>query len=214
MICHPSSRDIELVLNGSLAFIHLFSKIDCHRFKLSLFKELGYLRELIKRLNYRKRIKGLTKKQKRKLKRHIQNVAKSARRLKLFRTFWRTGARPEWMFISVLPILPPDLRPIIKMSSDQLAISDLNRLYQYVFHRNRNLISTISTIYDQLGVNPVELEGPMELNYNYQAFRFSTSLVVFQQSLLQEAVDALLENGKGGAQPICGTNNRPLKSLR
>lgn len=213
MICHPFSRDIELLLSGGIAFIHLFSKIDCHRIKLALFRELTYLRELIKRLNHRKRVKGLTKKQKKKLKTHLKQVSKSARRLKLFRTFWRTGARPEWMFISILPILPPDLRPIIKMSNDQLAISDLNRLYQYVFHRNRNLKLTIANIYDHLGVNLVELDDPIDLNYNYQSFRFSTSVVSFQQKLLQEAVDALLENGKGGTQPICGTNNRPLKSL-
>jgi DNA-directed RNA polymerase subunit beta' len=117
------------------------------------------------------------------------------------------------MFISILPILPPDLRPIIKMSTDQLAVSDLNRLYQSVFHRNRNLKLSIANIYFHLGIDVTQIDDEFDFSYNYQAFRFSTSVVSFQQKLLQEAVDALLENGKGGAEPICGSNNRPLKSL-
>nr|YP_010455841.1 RNA polymerase beta subunit [Tetraselmis marina]UUA64517.1 RNA polymerase beta subunit [Tetraselmis marina] len=213
MICHASSRDIELVLSGGIAFMHLFSKLDSHRLKLSLFRMLSSSQKQIKELVEKKRRQKLTRKEKKLLKACLICKSKSARRLKFFRAFWQTGARPEWMFITILPILPPDLRPIIKMSNDQLAISDLNRLYQYVFHRNRNLKLTIANIYDHLGVDLFEFDDPIDLNYNYQSFRFSTNVISFQQKLLQEAVDALLENGKGGSKPICGTNNRPLKSL-
>lgn len=215
MICHQSSRDSELVLIGGLAFIHLFSKIDCHRLRLLLYREIHYLRDLIKGWEEKRRQRkgGLTKKGKRQFKKRLEQLSKSARRLKLLRSFWRTGGRPEWMFISILPVLPPDLRPIIKMGNDQLAISDLNRLYQVVFHRNRNLKQTIASIQDYLDVNPIESEDPLDLGYNCPTVRFSTHIVVFQQKLLQDAVDALLENGKGGSKPICGTNNRPLKSL-
>ena len=213
MICYGSSRDIELLLTGGMAFIHLFSKIDCYRFQLTLFNDLSYTREAILYLNNCKRHRVLTKNELKELQLLRRQVSKLARRIKLFRTFWRTGSRPEWMFISILPILPPDLRPIIKMSNDQLAVSDLNRLYQSVFHRNRNLKLSIANIYLHLGIDFSKLDDALDFSYNYQAFRFSTSVVSFQQKLLQEAVDALLENGKGGAEPICGSNNRPLKSL-
>ena len=213
MVCYNASRNIELLLTGGIAFIHLFSKIDCYRFQLTLFHELSSIREAIVYLNESKRRRVLTKKELKELQSFRRQVAKLARRIKLLRTFWRTGSRPEWMFISILPILPPDLRPIIKMSNDQLAVSDLNRLYQSVFHRNRNLKLSIANIYFHLGIDFTQIDDDFDFSYNYQAFRFSTSVVSFQQKLLQEAVDALLENGKGGAEPICGSNNRPLKSL-
>lgn len=213
MVCYNSSRDIELLLTGGMAFLHLFSKIDCYRFQLTLFHELSSIRDAIVYLNEWKRLRELTKKEKKEYKSFVRQISKLARRIKLLRTFWRTGSRPEWMFISILPILPPDLRPIIKMPNDQLAVSDLNRLYQSVFHRNRNLKLSIANIYNHLGIDFTELDDEVDFSHNYQTFRFSTSVVSFQQKLLQEAVDALLENGKGGAEPICGSNNRPLKSL-
>ena len=213
MVCYDSSRDIELLLTGGMAFIHLFSKIDCYRFQLTLFQDLSYTREAILYLNDCKKRRPLNKKEVKELQLLRRQISKLARRIKLFRTFWRTGSRPEWMFISILPILPPDLRPIIKMSNEQLAVSDLNRLYQSVFHRNRNLKLSIANIYLHLGIDFTQIDDALDFSYNYQAFRFSTSVVSFQQKLLQEAVDALLENGKGGAEPICGSNNRPLKSL-
>ena len=116
--------------------------------------------------------------------------AKKLRRLKLVRHFRRTKARPEWMILSVLPVLPPDLRPIIQLDGDQVAVSDLNKLYQKVLFRNnrmkRHQKSNCSNKSDE---------------------------IKYAQRLLQEAVDALIENGKGGVDPICASNDRPLKSL-
>ena len=226
MICYESSQNIELMLTGGLAFQHLFSKIDCYRITKSLTYDLLKTRLAIIRLNtieYKraKRKKELTRKEKKERRMLVRRLIKHVRRIKLFRTFWRTGARPEWMFISVLPVLPPDLRPIIKMSNDQLAVSDLNRLYQAVFHRNRNMKFALASIYLRLGLDINKLASAdldetfldTHYNYNYQAFRFSTSMICFQQNLLQQAVDALFENGKGGSMPVSGSNNRPFKSL-
>lgn len=112
--------------------------------------------------------------------------AKKLRRLKLVRHFRRTKARPEWMILSVLPVLPPDLRPIIQLDSDQVAVSDLNKLYQKVLFRNNRMTRHSLTNSDEMK---------------------------YAQRLLQEAVDALIENGKGGSDPICASNDRPLKSL-
>jgi len=116
--------------------------------------------------------------------------AKKLRQLKLVRYFRQTRARPEWMILSVLPVLPPDLRPIIQLDGDQVAVSDLNKLYQKVLFRNnrmkRHKKSNSSNKSDEMK---------------------------YAQRLLQEAVDALIENGKGGANPICASNDRPLKSL-
>jgi DNA-directed RNA polymerase subunit beta' len=116
--------------------------------------------------------------------------AKKLRQLKLVRHFRQTKSRPEWMILSVLPVLPPDLRPIIQLDGDQVAVSDLNKLYQKVLFRNnrmkRHKKSNSSNKSDEMK---------------------------YAQRLLQEAVDALIENGKGGANPICASNDRPLKSL-
>ena len=214
MICYDKSWDIELLLSGGLAFNHLFSKIDCYRMQVTLYRHLARTRNSILWLKKIRRRFDLTKKEAKSLKLAIKKMAKTARRMKLYRTFWRTGSRPEWMFISILPILPPDLRPIIKMSNDQLAVSDLNRLYQTLFFRNRNLKATINEIYTSLGIDCLKLANdPIALATNYQTYRFSTSIISFQQNLLQNAVDALLDNGKSGTQPFCGSNDRPLKSL-
>ena len=119
----------------------------------------------------------------RRLQRLITHRAKVIRRLKLARDFVESEALPIWMTLSVIPVIPPDLRPIIQLDGDQVAVSDLNKLYQNIFFRNNR--------------------------FN----RISTESALFAQRLLQEAVDALIENGKGGSEPIRASNDRPLKSL-
>nr|ABX82601.1 beta' subunit of RNA polymerase [Trebouxia aggregata] len=119
----------------------------------------------------------------RRLQRLITHRAKVIRRLKLARDFIENGSLPKWMTLSVIPVIPPDLRPIIQLDGDQVAVSDLNKLYQNIFFRNNR--------------------------FN----RISTESALFAQRLLQEAVDALIENGKGGSEPIRASNDRPLKSL-
>ena len=119
----------------------------------------------------------------RRLRRLITHRAKVIRRLKLGRDFLESEAQPKWMTLSVIPVIPPDLRPIIPLDGDQVAVSDLNKLYQNIFFRNER--------------------------FN----RVSPESALLAQRLLQEAVDALIENGKGGSEPIRASNDRPLKSL-
>lgn len=119
----------------------------------------------------------------RRLQRTITQRAKVIRRLKLARDFLESEAQPKWMTLSVIPVIPPDLRPIIPLDGDQVAVSDLNKLYQNIYFRNER--------------------------FN----RVSTESALLAQRLLQEAVDALIENGKGGSEPVRASNDRPLKSL-
>jgi DNA-directed RNA polymerase beta' subunit len=115
------------------------------------------------------------------------------RRLKLIQPFLTQN--PEWMVLDVLPVLPPDLRPILVLDSQQVAVSDLNKLYQKVIFRNQRL---------------------RRLRYQHSsAFinLFVSSEMRYAHRLLQEAVDALIENGKADTTPMLSSNNRPLKSL-
>ena len=120
---------------------------------------------------------------------------KALRRLKALLPFEpspnKTTVLPNWMVLSILPVLPPALRPIIPLDSQQIAVSDLTKLYQTVLFRNKR-------------VKRFYKEHP-SLN--------RSESVQYAQRLLQEAVDALIENGKGNSPVITASNNRPLKSL-
>ena len=111
---------------------------------------------------------------------------KQVRRLKVAKLFLQTKKRPEWMMVSRLPVLPPELRPIVRLDGGVVVVADLNKLYQKVIFRN----------------NRLEALRMVDLSSVGQAKR-----------LLQEAVDGLLDNGKGGGIPLSGPNDRPLKSL-
>jgi len=110
-----------------------------------------------------------------------------SKRLKLVESFLESGNKPEWMILSVLPILPPDLRPLVPLDGGRFATSDLNDLYRRVINRNNRLKRLL------------ELNAPDIIVRN-------------EKRMLQEAVDALLDNGRRG-RAITGTNRRPLKSL-
>ncbi len=110
-----------------------------------------------------------------------------SKRLKLVESFLESGNKPEWMIMSVLPILPPDLRPLVPLDGGRFATSDLNDLYRRVINRNNRLKRLL------------ELNAPDIIVRN-------------EKRMLQEAVDALLDNGRRG-RAITGTNRRPLKSL-
>ncbi len=112
---------------------------------------------------------------------------KIARRLKLVEAFITSGNRPEWMILTVLPVLPPELRPLVPLEGSRFATSDLNDLYRRVINRNNRLRRLI------------ELRSPDIIIRN-------------EKRMLQEAVDALFDNGRRG-RAITGTNKRPLKSL-
>ena len=111
------------------------------------------------------------------------------RRLKMLSAFH--VQKPEWMVLEVLPVLPPDLRPAVILNSQQMAVSDLNKLYQQVLFRNARL-KRLYSHYDNVHLS---------------------SEVRYAQRLLQESVDVLIENGKADTTPMLASNNRPLKSL-
>ncbi|MEE8343369.1 MAG: DNA-directed RNA polymerase subunit beta' [Gammaproteobacteria bacterium] len=110
-----------------------------------------------------------------------------ARRLKLVESFLDSGNKPEWMVLTVLPVLPPELRPLVPLDGGRFATSDLNDLYRRVINRNNRLKRLL------------ELNAPDIIVRN-------------EKRMLQESVDALLDNGRRG-RAITGTNKRPLKSL-
>ena len=114
-------------------------------------------------------------------------IKKISKRLKLMEAFVASGNKPEWMILEVLPVLPPDLRPLVPLDGGRFATSDLNDLYRRVINRNNRLKRLL------------ELSAPDIIVRN-------------EKRMLQEAVDALLDNGRRG-RAITGSNKRPLKSL-
>ncbi|TNE75805.1 MAG: DNA-directed RNA polymerase subunit beta' [Gammaproteobacteria bacterium] len=114
-------------------------------------------------------------------------IKKLSKRLKLLEAFQNSGNKPEWMVMEALPVLPPDLRPLVPLDGGRFATSDLNDLYRRVINRNNRLKRLL------------ELNAPDIIVRN-------------EKRMLQEAVDALLDNGRRG-RAITGSNKRPLKSL-
>lgn len=114
-------------------------------------------------------------------------LKKLSKRLKLLEAFSESGNKPEWMVMTVLPVLPPDLRPLVPLDGGRFATSDLNDLYRRVINRNNRLKRLL------------DLNAPDIIVRN-------------EKRMLQEAVDALLDNGRRG-RAITGSNKRPLKSL-
>ena len=112
---------------------------------------------------------------------------KLSKRLRLIEGFLESGDKPEWMLLKVLPVLPPELRPLVPLEGGRFATSDLNDLYRRVINRNNRLSKLL------------DLEAPDIIVRN-------------EKRMLQEAVDALLDNGRRG-RAVTGTNRRPLKSL-
>jgi DNA-directed RNA polymerase subunit beta' len=114
-------------------------------------------------------------------------IKKIAKRLKVLEAFSRSGIKPEWMIMDVLPVLPPELRPLVPLDGGRFATSDLNDLYRRVINRNNRLKRLL------------ELRAPEIIVRN-------------EKRMLQEAVDSLLDNGRRG-KAMTGANKRPLKSL-
>ena len=116
-----------------------------------------------------------------------QKKLKLIKRLETIDAFLQSGNKPEWMILEVIPVLPPDLRPMVQLDGGRFATSDLNDLYRRVINRNNRLKRLL------------ELDAP-------------DIIVKNEKRMLQEAVDALIDNGKRG-RPITGAGNRPLKSI-
>ncbi|OHX16856.1 DNA-directed RNA polymerase subunit beta' [Chromobacterium amazonense] len=114
-------------------------------------------------------------------------IKKIAKRLKVLEAFQRSGMKPEWMILEVLPVLPPELRPLVPLDGGRFATSDLNDLYRRVINRNNRLKRLL------------ELRAPDIIVRN-------------EKRMLQESVDSLLDNGRRG-KAMTGANKRPLKSL-
>ena len=114
-------------------------------------------------------------------------IKKFAKRLKVLEGFQRSGIKPEWMILEVLPVLPPELRPLVPLDGGRFATSDLNDLYRRVINRNNRLKRLL------------ELKAPEIIVRN-------------EKRMLQESVDSLLDNGRRG-KAMTGANKRPLKSL-
>src|ERR1700691_1939919 len=114
-------------------------------------------------------------------------IKKYAKRLKVLEAFQRSGIKPDWMVLEVLPVLPPELRPLVPLDGGRFATSDLNDLYRRVINRNNRLKRLL------------ELKAPEIIVRN-------------EKRMLQEAVDSLLDNGRRG-KAMTGANKRPLKSL-
>ena len=116
-----------------------------------------------------------------------QAQKKYSKRLKIIEGFRKSGIKPEWMVLDVIPVLPPDLRPLVPLDGGRFATSDLNDLYRRVINRNNRL------------KNILEMKTPEVIVRN-------------EKRMLQEALDALFDNGRHG-RPVVGAGNRPLKSL-
>jgi DNA-directed RNA polymerase subunit beta' len=116
-----------------------------------------------------------------------QKKIRIIRRLEVVESFRKSGNKPDWMIISVIPVIPPDLRPMVQLDGGRFATSDLNDLYRRVINRNNRLKKLLD-----LGAPDI--------------------IVRNEKRMLQEAVDALIDNGRRG-RPVTGPGNRPLKSL-
>ncbi|MCB9612299.1 MAG: DNA-directed RNA polymerase subunit beta' [Sandaracinus sp.] len=147
---------------GGEAILELLKEIDVHAMCETLRKDLAEATSAAKRAKY-------------------------AKRLKVAESFRESGNRPDWMMLTVVPVLPPDLRPLVPLDGGRFATSDLNDLYRRVINRNNRLKRLI------------ELNAPEIIVRN-------------ERRMLQEAVDALFDNGRRG-KTITGPNKRPLKSL-
>ncbi|MBD7894464.1 MULTISPECIES: DNA-directed RNA polymerase subunit beta' [Limosilactobacillus] len=116
-----------------------------------------------------------------------QKRTRAIRRLDILEAFIKSGNKPEWMVLDVIPVMPPDLRPMVQLEGGRFATSDLNDLYRRVINRNNRLKRLL------------KLQAPGIIVQN-------------EKRMLQEAVDALIDNGRRG-RPVSGPGNRPLKSL-
>lgn len=197
-----SVRNLERVLyyegyvvvspgDTSLKKMSVLSEDEYHRareehgasFKVGMGAEA--VKELLKKMDLKKlagELRGQMKKEQ-----GVQKRKKIIRRLAIIEAFIRSGNKPEWMILDVIPIIPPELRPMVQLDGGRFATSDLNDLYRRVINRNNRLKKLL------------ELRAPEIIIRN-------------EKRMLQEAVDTLFDNGRRG-RTIKGPGNRPLKSL-
>ncbi|HEX7769414.1 MAG TPA: DNA-directed RNA polymerase subunit beta', partial [Dokdonella sp.] len=143
------------------------------------------IKEMLRRVNIERLAEELREKMRHEAS--AQKKLKYAKRLKVVDSFRRSTNKPEWMILDVIPVIPPELRPLVPLDGGRFATSDLNDLYRRVINRNNRLKKLM------------ELKAPDVIIRN-------------EKRMLQEAVDALFDNGRRG-RVLRGANNRPLKSL-
>ncbi len=143
------------------------------------------IKELLKELEVEKLHRSLKKDAQ--AEKSLANQKRILKRLRTLEDFRRSENKPEWMILDVVPVIPPDLRPLVPLEGGRFASSDLNDLYRRVINRNNRLKKLLS-----LGAPDIIIRN--------------------EKRMLQEAVDALFENGRHG-RPVLGSNSRPLKSL-
>src|SRR4051812_2729853 len=143
------------------------------------------IKELLKKVD----VEGLSEEIRERMKTEtsVQKKLKFGKRMRVVESFRKSGNKPEWMILDVIPVIPPELRPLVPLDGGRFATSDLNDLYRRVINRNNRLKKLI------------ELHAPDVIVRN-------------EKRMLQEAVDALFDNGRRG-RVLRGANNRPLKSL-
>ena len=202
--CELSSRQVELVLYFDAFIVVEVTDPDCPLEARQVLSEMDYLeysskyrggfragtgaeviREILGNINLEEEIKRLT--QILDETTSNQKRLKVAKQLKQIAEFAEVGQRPEWMILDVIPVIPPDLRPLVPLEGGRFATSDLNDLYRRVINRNNRLRKLI------------QLRSPEVILRN-------------EKRMLQEAVDAFFDNGRHGRR-VTGPGNRPLKSL-
>lgn len=169
-------------------YMEAFKKFGPHSFKSedAFEAKMGAegIKELLKKVDLEKSVKEL----KHELKEASgQRRVRDIRRLDILEAFYKSGNRPEWVVMDTIPVIPPDLRPMVQLEGGRFATSDLNDLYRRVINRNNRLKKLL------------EINAPGIIVQN-------------EKRMLQEAVDALIDNGRRG-RPVTGPGNRPLKSL-
>jgi len=164
-----------------------FRELD-QQFRATGFKAMmgaEAIKELLKRVDVEELSTELREKMKHETS--LQKRLKYAKRLKVVEAFRKSGNKPQWMILDVLPVIPPELRPLVPLDGGRFATSDLNDLYRRVINRNNRLKKLM------------DLHAPEVIVRN-------------EKRMLQESVDALFDNGRRG-RVLRGANNRPLKSL-
>jgi DNA-directed RNA polymerase subunit beta' len=183
IVLDPGDSDLK---EGQLLTEEEFREVELE-FADTLKASIGAegILELLKQINLEEL--AVTLKEDIQTTKSIMNKRKFSKRLKIVEAFRKSGNRPEWMILQVVPVIPPELRPLVPLDGGRFATSDLNDLYRRVINRNNRLKRL------------QELKAPQIIIRN-------------EKRMLQEAVSALFDNGRRG-RTLRGTNKRPLKSL-
>ena len=177
--------DTDLKQNQLLAEDQYRQALEEYGLKFKAQMGAEAIKELLKRVEVEELAEELRAKMR--TENSVQKTLKFAKRLKVLDSFRKSTNKPEWMILDVIPVIPPELRPLVPLDGGRFATSDLNDLYRRVINRNNRLKKLI------------ELKAPDVIIRN-------------EKRMLQEAVDALFDNGRRG-RVLRGANNRPLKSL-